>query len=109
MRAPSPPGSKQPVQYVRQRHADFGAALAAVLDEVGEQLLDRGVIRRVNDRAALPAGPDQACLCQNMQAGRQGVGRRAQPAGQLAGGQTARPGAHEQAEDFQPSVLRQGR
>ena len=78
---------------------------AAILHEVGEELVHPAIVGAVDQRAALPLLPDQPRPAEaGEMEGERAVGK-AEPLGQRAGGQALLAGLDEQAEQRQPVLL----
>lgn len=85
-----------------------GAALAAVLREVGQQFIHRFVFRGINQRPASPAEADQAGVSQLIQMERQCGIRDIQFYGNLAGRHSSGSRTNEQAKYSQAVVMGEG-
>lgn len=89
-----------------QRRADLRRARAAVLHQIAQQLAHLVEARAVDDRPALSSGFQQACMGEHLEVGAQGVWRRIQPTGDLAGGDAVRSGLDQHSEGGKPTLMR---
>jgi len=104
----SGPELRAPAGDFRERGADFGATVAAVVDQETQQVGHVGDFGGVDDRASLAPGPHQPGMAEHGKAGRKGIGQYAQPPTHLARRQTSGTGLDEQAKNHQSALMGEG-
>ena len=108
-------GGGHPLVLLRQRGekprqvpAEFGTAAAAGFGEEAEQLPHPGHACGMHDLSAVAGGMGEARAFQRCEVEGQGRGRDTQAAGDVAGREAVWAFAHQQAQEVEPCLLRQG-
>ena len=88
--------------------AEFGLAVAAILEEEQHELPHGREFHAIDQAAAVSLDRDQPGPRENGEMGGQGVVRNIEPSGDLAGGKAMRLFFHEKPESLQPCGLGEG-
>ena len=83
-------------------------AVAAGIGEEGQQGAQAIDLRGVDQAAPLPGRCDQRGLVQRAEVEGQRRGRHAEPRGDVTGGESARPGREQDAQQIEARLLAQG-